>query len=341
MWPGAAHRCGVKNQWPDLALKNPRNLGRSRDSCFVNRKFSRIEINHAHLSYARPGLELFGRALIGKPVKITSSARFPFSSGPRTRIKSSTCTYFANSSSFAFFASSAASTGGNVGEKGTGDVGPFFFFPRRRFLPGDFFSSVAGAGAAVVSFGPPFTAGVVFVRRRTGAGAAAAPPAALRGRLRLLFEPLRTSLTEGEDIGLSGGAGACCLGAGGAASLALRLRVRLATESAGGAWASSRASGSARAAESCESATTRRSSRSSRWGISSGDPSFISSVSSPPCDRDTRARFGGLSAGVQFSPHVASLNSTTSPRFRASPSVTGTVSVDGSAGAGDGARSGS
>ena len=237
----------LKNQWPDLALKNPRNLGRSRDSCFVNRKFSRIEINHAHLSYARPGLELFGRALIGKPVKITSSARFPFSSGPRTRIKSSTCTYFANSSSFAFFASSAASTGGRVGEKGTGDFGPFFFFPRRRF--GDFFSSAAGAGAgAVVSFGPPFTAGVVFVRRRTGAGAAAAPPAALRGRLRLLFEPLRTSLTEGEEMGLSGGAGAGRLGAGGAASLALRLRVRRATESAGGAWASARASGAIGAA---------------------------------------------------------------------------------------------
>ncbi len=245
----------------------------------------------------------------------------------------------ANSSSFAFFASSAASTGGKVGEKGTGDFGPFFFRARRRF--GDFFSSTAGAGAAVVSFGPPFTAGVVFVRRRTGAGAAAAPPAAFRGRVRLLVEPLRTSLTEGEDIGLSGGAGARRLGAGSAASLALRLRVRPATELAGGAWASSRASGSARAAESCESATTRRSSRSSRWGISSGEPSSISSVSSPPCDRDTRARFGGLSAGVQFSPHVASLNSTTSPRFRASPSATATVSVDGGAGAGDGASCGS
>ena len=46
--------------------------------------------------------------------------------------------YLANSSSFAFFASSAASTGGNVGEKGTGDFGPFFFRARRRF--GDFFS---------------------------------------------------------------------------------------------------------------------------------------------------------------------------------------------------------
>ena len=34
----------------------------------------------------------------------------------------------------------------------------------------------------------------------------------------------------------------------------------------------------------------------------------ISSVSSPPCDRDTRARFAGDRAGVQFSPHVASLN---------------------------------
>ena len=60
------------------------------------------------------------------------------------------------------------------------------------------------------------TAGVVFVRRRTGAGAAAAPPAAFRGRLRLLFEPLRTSLTEGEAIGLSGGAGGRYGGRGGA-----------------------------------------------------------------------------------------------------------------------------
>ena len=38
--------------------------------------------------------------------------------------------YLANSSSFAFFASSAASTGGKVGEKGTGLFGPFLR-PRR------------------------------------------------------------------------------------------------------------------------------------------------------------------------------------------------------------------
>ena len=157
---------------------------------------------------ARPGLWLaFAKIEWEKPVlKGILSVR-----GTRDVISLSLSlicsTYFANSSSFAFFASSAASTGGRVGEKGTGLFGPFFFRARRRF--GDFFSSTAGAGAgAVVSFGPPFTAGVVFVRRRTGAGAAAAPPAAFRGRLRLLFEPLRTSLTEGDEIGLSGGAGA-------------------------------------------------------------------------------------------------------------------------------------
>ena len=52
--------------------------------------------------------------------------------GPRDEISLSLIcsTYLANSSSFAFFASSAASTGGKVGEKGTGLFGPFLR-PRR------------------------------------------------------------------------------------------------------------------------------------------------------------------------------------------------------------------
>ena len=110
----------------------PQNLVTER-SCFVTRE-SRVCASLANERGARVQvwLELI-KIEWEKPVLKYTYLREGYG-GPRdvSSLSLIYSTYLANSSSFAFFASSAASTGGKVGEKGTGDFGPFFFRARRR-----------------------------------------------------------------------------------------------------------------------------------------------------------------------------------------------------------------